>query len=101
MFSQDQPDIVTSVDCSNTILGTFFYRGRGRLREWRGKGLHASYTSTLVNISDQSDKNMCPICSNCTHSHKIHRLVMAFFKLILTNFREYRIFFELTHPVFI
>ena len=42
MFSQDQP--LLSVDCGDTILGTtFILGGVARLKEWRGKGLHASY----------------------------------------------------------
>ena len=82
----------------------YFYLGRGRLKDWRGKGLHASYalvffflrwrvsfwSSTLVNISDQSENTVCPICRDYTDSHTIHRLVMVFFNIILTNFPAYQ-----------
>ena len=48
-----RPAPILSVDCGDTILGTtFILGGAARLKEWRGKGLHASYALVVFFFSD-------------------------------------------------
>ena len=97
-YALSRPFPILSVDCGNTIPGTTLpWEGQVKGVEGEGFACELRYgfflpMACVVLIFNSSQhfipkrQNICPICSNCTHSHKIHRLVMVFSTLFVPIF---------------